>query len=191
MRAGPRQRAARAILERRSVHIPDVQADPEYQLRTRAQMVRSGASSPSRCCARASRSASIVIYRHEVRPFTDSQIALLQTFADQAVIAIENARLFKSCRRAPASWRARSRSSGARRGRPGRQLDARPRDGAHDHRLPRRPARGHRRGMIFEYDEETEELRLRATDNLDEEVLAVAAARPDPEGRGRRRAAWR
>ena len=86
-------RAARAALERRTVHIHDVQTDPEYtygRARRRPHPDRAGGPhAPGERAARASSS----IYRHEVRPFTDSQIALMETFADQAAIAIENARL--------------------------------------------------------------------------------------------------
>ena len=46
----------------------------------------------------------ILIYRHEVRPFTDRQIKLLETFADQAVIAIETCGYLTKFRRVLATW---------------------------------------------------------------------------------------
>ncbi len=84
---------ARAGLERRTVHVLDAQADPEYTYGSRqVDSFRTILTVPM---LKADELLGVIlIYRHEVRPFTDSQIALLETFADQAVIAIENVRLF-------------------------------------------------------------------------------------------------
>jgi two-component system NtrC family sensor kinase len=83
----------RAIADRRVVHIPDIQGDPEYAgAPLRAVGFRSVLAAPM---LRDGEPLGVLgLWRQEVRPFTAKQIALLQTFANQAVIAIENVRLF-------------------------------------------------------------------------------------------------
>jgi signal transduction histidine kinase len=85
----------RAALERRTVHIPDVLTDPEYGM-TEAQQV--GGFRTLLCVPMLRQDVLLGVLgmvRTEVRPFTDKQIEMVTTFADQAVIAIENVRLLQ------------------------------------------------------------------------------------------------
>src|SRR5262245_11375802 len=83
---------ARAALERRTIHLHDVRADPdETDGAKQIETIRTVLVAPMLRAGELL--GAIQVYRHEVRPFTDGQVALLETFADQAVIAIENARL--------------------------------------------------------------------------------------------------
>ena len=84
---------ARAALERRTVQVLDAQGDPEYTYGSRhVDPFRTIITIP--ILKGNELFGAIGTYRHEVRAFTESQISLLETFADQAVIAIENVRLF-------------------------------------------------------------------------------------------------
>jgi GAF domain-containing protein len=85
---------ARVALERRTIHVADLQADPEYRYAVRdVDPIRTELGVPM---LRGDDILGVIIlYKLEVQPFTDKQIELVETFADQAVIAIENVRLFK------------------------------------------------------------------------------------------------
>jgi hypothetical protein len=88
----------RAVLERHTVQILDVATDPEYTLRESTTL----ANQHTALCVPLLREnepiGTIVLARQRVESFTQKQIDLVTTFADQAVIAIENVRLFEQLR---------------------------------------------------------------------------------------------
>jgi GAF domain-containing protein len=175
----------RAVLTRSVVAIPDVLEDPEYKIQAAALAsgFRSALAIP---LIRAGKPiGAIALGRPEPGLYPDKQITLLQTFADQAVIAIENVRLFTELE---ARTRELTRSVGELKalGEVGQAVSSTLDLETVLSTIVSRAAQlaGMDGGSIWEYDETREEFHLRATDRLPDKLVEVLRAAPIRKGEG-------
>jgi two-component system, NtrC family, sensor kinase len=94
----PESLVGRALIERRVVHIRDILAEPAYPFSSLQQALGYRTIVVVPFYRQQEPIGAIAIYRQEVAPFSETQIALVQTFANQAVIAIETVRMFNEIR---------------------------------------------------------------------------------------------
>jgi signal transduction histidine kinase len=167
----------RAVVDRQTIHVHDLAAVPEtefpdgrvYQKRfshrttLATPLLREGVPI-----------GAILIRRMEVRPFSVKQIQLLETFADQAVIAIENVRLFQELQ-ARTRELARSVEELQALGEVNQAVSSSLElqtvlTTVVDRAVQLSGASG---GVIYEYDEATQEFRLRASHGVEEELIDI------------------
>ncbi|MGH7865757.1 MAG: GAF domain-containing protein, partial [Candidatus Binataceae bacterium] len=183
-RGGP---AGRAILDRETIHVHDLAAAesdfPGAQSRGVAVGVRTALVAP--LLREGVAIGAIYVRRSEVRPFTEKQIKLLETFAAQAVIAIENVRLFQEL---DARTRELARSVGELKalGDIGQAVSS-----TLDLQTVLSTIVGHavqlsgtNSGVIYEYDEATEEFHHRASYRMEQELVEAIRAAPIRLGEG-------
>jgi two-component system, NtrC family, sensor kinase len=178
----------RAIIDRQTIHVNDVAAEietefPESKVIQRVTGARTILAMP--LLREGIPIGAINVRRTEVRPFSDKQIALLKTFADQAVIAIENVRLFKELE-ARTSELARSVGELRALGEVGQAVSSTleletvlTRIASHAVQLS-----GADGGAIYEYEESTQEFHLRGSHQIEKELVEALRSSPIQLGWG-------
>jgi signal transduction histidine kinase len=169
--------------EHGTVHIPDVRAQKDFPSFGSLSGLRTFLSVPLR--QQGDLIGTLSGRRTEVRPFTPAQIKLLETFADQAVIAIENVRLLQELQQRTREL-VRSVEELKALGEVGQAVSSTleletvlTRIVSHAVQLS-----GTDGGAIYEYDEPSEEFHLRATDHMEEELINALRTNPPRLGDG-------
>ena len=177
--------SGRAVIDRRTIHVHDIAAESEFA-GDRAQVqfgIRTALTTP--LMREGVPIGLINIRRTEVRPFTEKQIALLKTFADQAVIAIENVRLFQELE---ARTRELVQSVGELKalGEVGQAVSS-----TLDLQTVLSAIVGHAvqlsgtsGGVIYEFDEAAQEFHLRASFRMEGEIVQALQVTPVRSGQG-------
>jgi signal transduction histidine kinase len=176
----------RAVVDRKTLHIHDVGEIPESELPARPARERGTRTMLATPLLREGSAIGVILIRRdEVRPFSEHQIALLETFADQAVIAIENVRLFQELE---ARTRELACSVGELKalGEVGQAVSSTLDLQTVLSTIVSRAVQlsGTDCGIIYEYDEPTQEFHLRASYQMEEELVNAYRAAPLRLGQG-------
>jgi signal transduction histidine kinase len=177
--------ATRAVLTRSVVAVPDVLADPEYVIGATAAVTGFRSAMAVPLMRQESPIGAVGVGRTEAGAFPDKQIALLKTFADQAVIAIENVRLFTELEMRTAQL---TRSVGELKalGEVGQAVSSTLDLETVLQTIVSRATQLAEMdgGSIWEYDDAREEFHLHATHHLPKELAGVLKATPIRKGEG-------
>jgi GAF domain-containing protein/anti-sigma regulatory factor (Ser/Thr protein kinase) len=189
-RFGPKTGLGRLMSEKRPIHIPDLMDDEAYRAGDPVRLATITAAGARTWLGvpllkGGTLIGAIVMYRKEPQPFAEAQIALLETFADQAVIAIENVRLFNELQTRTREL-TRSVEQLTALGEVGQAVSSTLDLETVLTTIASRASQlaGTRTCTVYEYDEVAEAFHLRATHNVPERVLALTRVRPIRKGEG-------
>ena len=185
MRVDAETVTARAVRKRAVVHVPDVFADPHYERKEAAAAFRYRGCLGVPMLRQGQVIGVIFVGRAKPGYFTDTQVELLRTFADQAVIAVENARLLSELQ-ARTRELTRSVEELQALGEVSQAVSSTLDLETVLTTIVGRAVQlsGASGGVIYEYDDATQEFHLRASHRMEEELVEVLRAAPLRLGEG-------